>query len=103
MKTDSYTKAVLTVIALCLLLLTVQNLQLFPTARANPEHTANSFNSHYLPVPLNADGSISVKLIPAEDINVRIKGISTSDELNINLEKIGGSYIYGSIPVELKE
>ena len=84
MKTDLYLKAVLTVIAACLVLLTLQNLRVFPSANAaSPEQPK-------LMLPVNADGTVEVV----------IKGFDES--LSINLEKIGGYGCYNGIPVIVK-
>lgn len=88
-KIDNYTKGVLTVIALCLTLITFENL--IPKAHAS-ENTEVPLNPtpKYGVVPLNEDGSINVKLI-------------SSETLNVNVKEIGGGYISygGPLPVEV--
>jgi hypothetical protein len=84
MKTDTYLKAVLTVIAACLVLLTLQNLQLIPSVQATtPERQP-------VMVPVNADGRVEVV----------IKGFD--EDLSVNVEKIGGYGCYNGIPVIIK-
>lgn len=92
MKTDFYTKVVLTIIAVCLTILTLQNIDIIPKAyAAGPNNNLNAMPSkNYGLVPLNADGSI--------DIN--IKSINTTDELDVNIDEVGGSSVYRSIPVK---
>jgi hypothetical protein len=84
MKTDLYIKAVLTVIAACLVLLTLQNLRVIPAAQATaPEQPG-------MMLPVNPDGTVEVV----------IKGFD--EDLNVNLEKIGGYGCYNGIPVIVK-
>lgn len=100
MKTDLYTKLVLTVIAVSLVLLVLQNTQLVYEAKADK----NNFNK-YATIPINDDGSINVKLLSDQmDVNVKsIGGSSVYGALPINLKEIGGSSFYGTLPVNLKE
>lgn len=103
MKTDNYTKALLTVIAACLVVLTIHNVGLLPTAYANEATTTPVPAAPSVAVPLNDDGSISVRLVPSETISIDITDISTADKLKVNLEEVGGSYIYNAFPVEIEE
>jgi hypothetical protein len=66
MKTDFYTKAVLTVISICLLIIVFQNGNFI-----NEAHAAIEPVSKYAVVPVNSDGSI----------NVRIKSIDGPQEV----------------------
>ncbi|MES2593020.1 MAG: hypothetical protein V4608_14150 [Bacteroidota bacterium] len=84
MKPDLYTKTVLTVIATALVLLVLQNTIIFNEAKAD-KINFNSFSS----VPINPDGSINVKLI--------------SEQMDVNIKSIGGSSVYGALPMNLKE
>jgi hypothetical protein len=85
MKTDLYFKTVLTVIAACLVLLTLQNLRVIPSAQAtSPEKP-------YMMLPVNPDGQVEVI----------IKGFDR--DLNVNIEKIGGYGCYNGIPVLVKD
>lgn len=83
MNTDKYTKTILTVIALALCTIVVQNFKFINNANAN--------NSKIL----------------LDDMNVNIKSIGGSSvygELPINLKAIGGSSFYGSVlPINIKE
>ena len=81
MKTDSYTKIVLTVIASGLTIIALQNAEIFPKANA-------SKISGFVTVPVNPDGSINVKMI---------------DNMKVDISAIGGNSIYGSLPINLKE
>ena len=120
MKTDSYTKIVLTIIAVCLLINILEKLELFPKAYAGAT-TAKAVTplpdpSRYGLIPLNEDGSINVTMKTVSPMDVNITGIRTSDDLkvnvsgintsnslnvNVNLEKIGGSSAYGGLPVRV--
>lgn len=100
MKTDLYTKSVLTVIAAALLVLVFQNLTLVHEAKAERP----DFNK-FANIPINGDGSINVKLISDQmDVNIKsVGGSSVYGQLPVNLKEIGGSSFSGSIPVNIKE
>lgn len=103
MKTDLYTKVVLTVIAFCLVVIVLNQVDLFPKAYAGSSGNDIKRNINYGLVPLNADGSIDVNLKSANStIDVDIVDISTSDELDVNIEEVGGYSTYGTIPVKVK-
>jgi hypothetical protein len=70
MKNLKYLNGVLTVIAVCLVLLTLSAVGIMPKATA-------SSPAKYATVPLNADGSINVKL-------------ATDDPMNVNISNVGG-------------
>lgn len=118
MNTDRYTKIILTIIAFCLVVNTLDKLDIMPKAYANaptPNMTPTSPEiAKYGLVPLNEDGSINVKTISPMDVNitgvrtndelkVNVSGINTSNSLNVNvnLDKIGGSSAYGGLPVKV--
>lgn len=118
MQVDKYTKIVLTIIAVNLSILTVKNLDIMPKAYANEpiNNLELAPNMNYGLVPLNADGSINVKLIASDEIDVNIVdintndeldvnivGVETSDELDVNIDEVGGGYLSsgGPIPVEI--
>ena len=113
---DTYTKGMLTIIALCLVILTVGHLGLSPNT-INPLDTPGA-NMKYGLVPLNDDGSITVKMSTGDrmdvsivDINtydelrVEINGVNTSDELPVNIDEVAGSSVYSSdgIPVHIED
>lgn len=97
MKIDNYTKFILTIIAFCLVVLTLNNVDIFPKAYAN--EPAPFPQQNYAIVPLNEDGSISVSLVGLDEIDVDITGISTSDELDINIDEVAGRSPNQGIPV----
>ncbi|BAO56178.1 hypothetical protein [Nonlabens marinus] len=92
-KNDLFTKGILAVIALNLSILTVSN---FVTTTEKPAAMAM--------VPINEDGSITVRLSNAETLDVNISRISTMDELDVNVEEIGGGFLShgGPIPVTIE-
>ena len=69
MKNLSYLNGVLTVIAICLLLLTLSATGIIPKATASTQ-------SGYATVPVNADGSIKVKIDTQSIIKVNISQLS---------------------------
>ena len=83
MKTDSYMKIVLTVIAVNLTVISVKNLNLIPSARAaNIEKTAQPTVN----VPVNADGSINVKISNEGLLDVRLKEVSTYYPIDVQVK-----------------
>ncbi|MDQ3047746.1 MAG: hypothetical protein M3R27_09380 [Bacteroidota bacterium] len=99
MKTDLYTKSILTVIAAALSIIAVRQ---FPIT--NEANAAKPDFNKFASVPVNEDGSINVKMVSDMDVNIRsIGGSSVYGALPINLKEIGGSSFYGSLPVNFKE
>lgn len=99
MKTDLYTKTVLTVIAIALVGLFFKNGNIVNQAKAD-----KTSYSRYASIPVNEDGSINVKMLTDMDVNIRsIGGSSVYGAIPINLKEIGGSSFYGSLPINLKE
>lgn len=111
MKTDTYTKVILTIIAIALSIIVIKDTNIISKAYAGE----SSIPSNYGLVPLNDDGTITVKLDTSDEIDVNIKGISTydqlrvdinkistSEELNINLDEVGGSYVSSGGPIKVK-
>lgn len=84
MKSDLYTKSVLTVIAVSLIALFIQNFNLIPRAKASGANQKN-----YGLVPLNPDGSINVML---------------SEPVDVNIVSIDGHEIHGyNLPISIDE
>ncbi|AXT61021.1 hypothetical protein D1816_11910 [Aquimarina sp. AD10] len=109
MKSDSYTKLILTVIALCLVIIVVRDIDIIPKAHANEVS-----NTKYGALPINEDGSITVRLSNSDQIDVNIKNIdtydklrvdlndiSTQDELDINIDEIGGRFVSNGGPIKV--
>ena len=79
------------------------------------QHPITTNSTNYGLVPLNPDGSITVKLSAAQPLDVNIKNIdtydelrvdvysiSTSDELDVNLDEVGGGWISNGGPIKVK-
>jgi hypothetical protein len=116
MKTDTYTKIVLTVIAISLTANVLRDIDLIPTAHAS--ETAGSIPKYQL-VPISENNTIDVRLVDIntyDELNVNLKGvdtydevkvnlkrIETNDELDVNLDEIGGSFVSmgGPVPVRI--
>ncbi|WP_108869736.1 hypothetical protein [Aquimarina aquimarini] len=110
MKTDTYTKFVISIIAICLVIIVIRDTDIIPKAHANSTSTTN-----YGIIPINDDGSITVKLSNSDEIDVNLKNIDTYDklkvdlstistdqELNINIDEVGGSYVSSGGPIKVK-
>ncbi len=103
MKTDLYTKAVLTIIAVCLTILVFKQFNIIPNAYAEIPKNNLPVGNNYGLVPLNSDGSIDVNIKSnASAIDVNIVDISTSDELDVNIDEVGRYSTYGKVPVQIK-
>lgn len=107
MKVDVYTKSVLTVIAVCLVVLTLTQIDIIPEARAEASAAAQSNQ-----VRANYDGSINVRVIElptgSYGIPVEIKRVSfgatlpvevKNNRLNVQIDRtvdvnVKNSYIY---------
>ena len=112
MKIDTYTKGILTVIAACLLLLTIKQFDLFPVAKADGPKT---LSDKVVVMPTNPDGSINIRFAPNEvmdvdivdistydELEVKLVDIETSDELDVNIDEIGGSYVSSGGPIKVE-
>ncbi|MFN3299396.1 MAG: hypothetical protein ACK41Z_04305 [Sediminibacterium sp.] len=62
MKTDLYTKIVLTVIASSLTIIALNQIDILPKAYANNSYNKPNNGKNYGIIPLNPDGSIDVNL-----------------------------------------
>lgn len=90
MKTDFYTKAMLTVIAICLSIIVLKQVDIIPYAHANPTTNLETSTNYGL-VPLNSNGSI--------DVNIK----STNETVRVNIEEVGGFWVGGrTLPVEIE-
>jgi hypothetical protein len=103
MKTDYYTKAVLTVIAICLTIIVVKQIDIIPNANAETTRPNYNTNMNYGLVPVNEDGSINVNIkSTSSTMDVNIVDISTFDELDVNIDEVSGISTSGKVPVEIK-
>ncbi len=110
MKTDRYTRFLFTVITVCLVIIVVRDIEIIPKAHANGSSHGMLSN-----LPINEDGTITVRISNTDEIDVNIKSIdtydklkvnlneiSTRDELDINIDEIGGSYVSSGGPIKVK-
>jgi len=118
MKTDTYTKVILTIIAFCLLVNVVQGIDIIPKAYASGSIDPLKTNTEYALVPLSENNTIDVRLVDIntyDELNVNIKSvdtydemkvnlkrIETSDELDVNLDEVGGSWVSSGGPIKVK-
>ena len=118
MKTDIYTKAILTVIAICLTINIVKDLEIIPSAYASENLNPDKIRSEYRLVPVNEFNTLDVRIVDIstyDELNVNLKGvdtydelkvninsIDTSDELDVNIDEIGGSYVTSGGPLKVK-
>jgi len=96
-----YLNGILTVIAICLVLITFAITGVIPSANAK-EIQPRSVN-----IPVNSDGSINVKFVKGETVDVNIDEIGGrhqgSKTIDISIEDISGGTISGSVPVKIED
>ena len=106
-----YLNILLTIISIALLLIIYQNQLILNRpviiqnqAQSQPSNTTqvkNQMQGRYAIVPVNADGSIDVRLKSSgETLDINISRISTSDELDINIDEIGNYSVSGELPIK---
>ncbi|MBL4662188.1 MAG: hypothetical protein JKY22_01170 [Flavobacteriaceae bacterium] len=115
MKTDLYTKTILTIIAVCLSISLVQQLEIIPTAYAADKVEAlrldlptmsETIDVRIVDISTYDELNVNIKSIDTYDeIKVNIKSIDTNDELDVNIDEVGGSWVNSSnpIPVTIKQ
>jgi biopolymer transport protein ExbD len=82
MKKLNYLNGVLTVIAVCLVIITLSVLKLIPAANANPNNRAT------INLPVNADGTINVNINAVAGQEIKKKeGISASGSIPTRPDK----------------
>ncbi|MBT8261208.1 MAG: hypothetical protein KJO05_00190 [Bacteroidia bacterium] len=117
MKTDLYTKSVLTVIAICLTVNLIGQLDLIPKAHAS-ESNPSEVSTEYAVVPISDMETMDVRIVDIntydelnvnlksvdtyDEVKVNIKSIDTSDELDVNLDEIGGGWVTNGGPIKVK-
>ncbi len=98
MKTDIYTKSMLTIIAIFLGIIALQNLN--PLKKANASEHKMQTESTFIPV--NSNGSIDVNIVSCSaTLGVSLNDINTSDELDVNIDEIGGSWVSNPVTVKI--
>jgi predicted component of type VI protein secretion system len=89
MQTDAYTKSVLTVIAVCLLVLVLRGVDLIPRATATPQPAVPA--GHAV-VPVNADGTVNARIVGMEG------------PLKVNVVEVAGNQVFGEwLPVRVRQ
>lgn len=118
MKTDTYTKVILTIIAVCLTINVVKDVDLIPTAQASETATSPETTTEYRLVPISESNTMDVRIVDIntydelnvnvksidsyDEMKVNIKSIDTSDELDVNIDEIGGTYVSSGGPIKVK-
>lgn len=118
MKTDLYTKIILTVIAVCLSLQVAKEFDVISTAYASSDPALPATTSKYKLIEVDENNVIDVRLVDVntydelnvnlksvdtyDEVKVNLKSIDTSDELDINIDEIGGNWISSGGPLPVK-
>ncbi|GEQ85899.1 hypothetical protein ULMS_14070 [Patiriisocius marinistellae] len=111
MKSDTYTKTILTIIAICLTINAVRDFKIIPSAYAGNKTTFLNENTStkYQLVPISETNTIDVRIVDIntydelninlksvntyDEVKVNIKSIDTQDELDVNIDEVGGRFI----------
>jgi hypothetical protein len=92
MKTDRYTKTILTVIAICLVILVFKGTGIIQSTNAGEPTKSNMNNANYSMIPVNSDGSINVHLI--SDPN--------DEPMDVNIVSCSRNAFYHAEPISVK-
>ncbi len=112
MKTDLYTKTILTIIAICLTLNIVKDFEIIPSMHAanNPETASSTFapisetiDVRIVDINTYDELNVNIKSVDTYDeLKVNINSIETTDELDINIDEIGGGWVNNGGPIKVK-
>ena len=106
MKTDLYTKTILTIIAICLTLNVILDYEVFPSAYASDTNNSPKYDlDDYRLVPISTMETIDVRIVDIntyDELKVNITSIDTDDEMDINVDEIGGSWVSNGGPINVK-
>ncbi len=118
MKSDLYTKIILTVIAVCLTINVVKEIDLIPSVYASDNNLSSDTTTEYKLVPVDNLNTIDVRIVDIntydelnvnvksidsyDEMKVNIKSIDTNDELDVNLDEIGGGWVTNGGPIKVK-
>lgn len=118
MKTDVYTKTILTIIAICLTINVVKDSDFITSAYASEASPITEITTEYKLIPINEFETLDVRIVDIntyDELNVNIKSIDsydemkvninsidTSDELDVNIDEIGGGFITSGGPLKVK-
>lgn len=118
MKSDIYTKTLLTIIAICLTINIIKEFEIIPSAFASENTNTIDTVTEYRLVPINEFNTIDVRIVDInthdelnvniksidtyDEIRVNITSIDTSDELDVNIDEIGGKWVTNGGPINVK-
>lgn len=118
MKTDLYTKTVLTIIAVCLTINVLKDADFITSAYASEVKPITETSTEYKLVPINEFETLDVRIVDIntydelnvnlksidsyDEMKVNIKSIDTSDELDVNIDEIGGGYLSNGGPIKVQ-
>lgn len=111
MKTDLYTKTILTIIAVCLTINVVQQLDVIPKAYAGTPTSndpllnvaSETIDVRIVDISTYDELNVNLKSVDTYDeVKVNINSIDTTDELDVNIDEIGGSWINSGAPLPVK-
>lgn len=96
MKTDMYTKAILTVIAICLVINVIKDFSPVPSVYA-----------HEKPAPALPESAqiMDVRIVDIntyKEMKVNVNRIDTRDKMQVNLNEIGGGWVSHGGPIEVR-
>ncbi|GAB5399798.1 MAG: hypothetical protein Aureis2KO_13830 [Aureisphaera sp.] len=108
MKTDLYTKTLLTIIAACLTFNVAKDLEIIPKAYASENNTkandlapvTETIDVRIVDINTYDELNVNLKSVDTYDeVKVNLKSIDTSDELDVNIDEIGGSWVSNGSPI----
>ncbi|MDN3724087.1 hypothetical protein QRD02_06805 [Aequorivita sp. SDUM287046] len=107
MKTDTYTKTILTIIAICLTINLIKGFDIFPSAYASNKTEikpmAEVIDVRLVDINTYDELNVNLKSVDTYDeVKVNLKRIETTDELDVNLDEIGGGWVSNGGPIPVK-
>lgn len=118
MKTDTYTKIILTIIASCLTINIIKQWDFIPTVHATENMETPELSTKYKLVPISDNDVLDVRIVDIntyDELNVNLKNvdtydmlkvniskIETSDEMDVNIDEVGGSFVSSGGPIKVK-
>lgn len=106
MRTDTFTRSVLSIIAICLLYICIQDVQIIPEANAN----SSAPYAGYGLVPVNPDGSITISFSDEKPMPVKLVEIEVPEDgnsfrktnlLSVNITQVDGEELKNElVPVK---
>ena len=118
MKTDLYTKTILSIIAICLTINLAKEIELIPSVHASETPIDFEMATKYKLVQIDEFNTIDVRIVDIntydelnvnlksidtyDEVKVNINSIDTSDELDVNIDEIGGGWVTNGGPIKVK-